>query len=390
MKQHGTLFAILFTWRKGSAIYNLFSIKRKIRRWRSYAGIFHLLSLIVAVMFCGWYLPQQKNGRPFQSSVEMQRREENRQLLLEALDRLARFEKYFYELNGRYTRDLSRLQLPSKLSMGSVEEIKRNYEISVLEMQPNRFLLLATGIGSHDRVTIDERHRVNANFSVPMPSKSYLLEEADRMLRLKELGKAAEEGFYSRFWQVQYSESFSWYAIGLKPPVKGEKRILLTARPSSLRVPSSTDSNVENDGKTLAKLEWKEDLDIHDVHDWLGAAKLAQHVFLKEYGSYANRWDDLDRVSDYHFSERMRLVKNIRVHPIELPSDGTGFRIVMEGTSGDLMGEQFLLDSGGQVRQVRYTEALIQQLQKSTNFLENSFNFQIKPMNEDPKFLSRP
>jgi hypothetical protein len=125
---------------------------------------------------------------------------------------------------------------------------------------------------------------------------------------------------------------------------------------------------------------FKENLSPNDVEEWLENARLAQHVYLKERGHYAKRWEQLDQVSDYHFLERMKLAKNIRVHPIELESDEREFHLTLEGTSGDLMGEKFVMDLTGSMRQVRYTEALIHQLQEGTNLLESAFR--INPVEE--------
>src|SRR5690606_34352941 len=106
------------------------------------------------------------------------------------------------EINGRFTRDISRLALPDQLSSGKRELLERDYEISVLEVRPNRFMLLATGITSSDRITIDESHRLNANFILPAPSRDYLLQEADRLLRLRAHGLPAEGGAFSRYWDL--------------------------------------------------------------------------------------------------------------------------------------------------------------------------------------------
>jgi hypothetical protein len=124
---------------------------------------------------------------------------------------------------------------------------------------------------------------------------------------------------------------------------------------------------------------FKEVLGAGEVVEWLNAAHLAQHVHLRERGRFARRWEELDNISDYHFADRMKSVKNVRVHPIGLESNG--YQLTLEGTSGDLLGEQFVMDQSGSVRQVRYTETLIQQLQETTNILEN---FQINPIVEDP------
>lgn len=375
----------------------MFTVRERIRRWKAYSGVFHLLTVAALVVTSLWVLPSWR-GR--WAGAEFADRQETRQLLLEALDKVVRYEKYFRELNGRYTRDLSRLSLPSTLSSGSMEELKRRYEISVLELHPNRFLVLATSLTGTDRVTIDERHRVNANFVLPPPSRTYLIEEADRLLRLKQAGREAEEGMYLRYWRLASGDQDEWFAVGQKNPVIGEKRGLFgERRPATifsavgehLRNRLAPESLVAERSVAAvpAKSLFKENLEASDVNEWLASARQAQHVFRREKGRYAHKWEELDAVSDYRFSERLKIARNVRVQPIEVLAGETGFRVTIEGTSGDLMGEQFVIDQDGAVRQVRYTEALIQQLQQTTNLLENTFHFQIKPL-DDPSQRGQP
>jgi hypothetical protein len=377
----------------------LFSARQRIRRWKSIAGGFHLLSVAACVFCLLWALPMVASKSDFELTQEWKEQQENRQMLVEALDRLVRYEHYFHDINGRFTRDLARLELPSRLASGDLEQLRRSFEISVIEVQPKRFLLLATGVKNTDRVTIDESHRLTANFPVPPPTRAYLLEEADRLLGLKAQGIEAEDGLFTQYWQITREEQ-TWAAIGAKQPVVGERRELqgehaleTIFEQVSERVkgqmglpkaggvvegpaPASVDgadarASSELDGTTASL--FKEVLTPSDVQEWLEAARLAQHVHKREHGHYAKRWEQLDAVSDYHFAERMRAVKNIRVHPIELSGDEREFHFTLEGTSGDLMGEQFVMDRTGSMRQVRYTEALIHQLQEGTNLLENAF-----------------
>jgi hypothetical protein len=144
-------------------------------------------------------------------------------------------------------------------------------------------------------------------------------------------------------------------------------------------MPADITGSLDSPGESL----FKEVLAPTDVQEWLESARLAQHVHKREHGHFAKRWEQLDSVSDYHFAERMKAVKNIRVHPIELSNDEKEFHFTLEGTNGDLMGEQFVMDRTGSMRQVRYTDALIHQLQEGTNLLENTFHFQINPIVDD-------
>ncbi|MGZ3711255.1 MAG: hypothetical protein ACXVBE_05840 [Bdellovibrionota bacterium] len=385
---------------------DLFSVRDKIRRWKSLSGIFHLLSVSLLVLSLLWTLPRFAEKSVLQVSEELKLRESRRQLLVEVLDKTVRYEKYFGETHGRFTRDLSRLLLPGHYASGSREEIQQSYEISVLETLPNRFIILATGIDSSDRITIDESHRLSANFVLPPPARAYLLEEADRILRLRAQGLEPESGLYSRYWNIERSGDEHpgvFTAFGTRTPVLGEKRELEgQSEPNSIfaavseqvkqRMGMATErglaSLARNEG-LLPSSPYKENLGVQEVREWLEAGRFAQEIYRREKGEIARRWEDLDLVSDFHFADRMRAVKNIRVHPVDVGADRKTYRLTLEGTAGDLMGEQFVVDQEGVVRQVRYTEALIQQLQETTAILQNTFSFQINPVVGDstPKTL---
>jgi hypothetical protein len=369
----------------------IFSSRERIRRWKSVAGVLHLVTVSSLVLSLLWILPRVAAKSPLLLGQEMQQQTERRQLLIEALDKMARYERYYNEIHGRFTRDISRLSIPEKLSAGKREFLEREYEISVLEARPNRFILLATGIHSSDRVTIDESHRLNANFVLPAPSRDYLFQEADRLLRLRAHGLPAEGGLFARYWDFATDEARDWVAVGVRTPVLGVKRGMEgegNSLFSSVREQVQNRMGAESTREPAATKDpsrFKESLDARDVTEWLNSAHLAQHVHLREKGRFARRWEELDTVSDYHFSDRIRAVRNLRVHPIEMANGG--YQLTLEGTSGDLLGEQFVMDQSGSVRQVRYTEALIQQLQETTNILEN---FQINPIVEDPANAEHP
>lgn len=366
------------------------SSRSRIRRWRAASGVFHLLSVAGFCLALLWAAPRLGAEDSVRIGEEMKERLEARQLLLEALDKLARYERYYFEVHGRYTRDLNRLALPVHFASGRREQLLRSYELSVMEAQPNRFTLLATSLDGSDRVTIDENHRLHANFVLPPPARAYLVEEADRLMRLRAVGVPAMEGLYGRYWRVRESEvPGEWVAEGLRGPVAGERRVSqperglasifasvsqqVKQRMGGGKLPSEAQLMSASAAAPSAGTSAKE-LSAQDVSEWLEAARLAQHVYRRERGAYARRWEDLDGVSGYGFSERMRAAQNVRVRPIEF-AEGS-YLLSIEGTAGELLGEQFVLDASGGVKQVRYTETLINQLQQTTNLL----NFQINPI----------
>ncbi len=82
-----------------------FRIRARIRRWRFWGSLFHLGTLLLAVVALALSLP--KSGVLL--GGESVRQAELRQELMQYLDRLVRYEHYYRELNGRFTRDLTRL-----------------------------------------------------------------------------------------------------------------------------------------------------------------------------------------------------------------------------------------------------------------------------------------
>lgn len=355
----------------------LFSVRQRLKRWKLIAGSFHLITLSLFVMVLAWVLPQWSGARGGAlGSFALGAQTEKRQLLIEALDKLARYQKYHFETNGRYTRDISRLALPDALASGSYSQLTREYEISVLELWPNRFLLLASGITSSDRVTVDDRNRITANFVLPSPSRAYLLEEADRMVRLKSEGREFLESYASRFWKVSKDEAAGWVALGERAPVLGERRENAPSREVA-SIFSAVSEQLRNRVGDAQGPKEQNRVNAAEVLDWLTKAHQAQHIHFREKGRYAAKWEDLDKFSSFGFG-KLREAKNIRISPLEVSA--AGYRMVVEGTEGELMGEQFLADQSGAVRQVRYTEALINQLQKTTDLLGS---FQINPIKEE-------
>ena len=274
----------------------IFSARQRIRRWKSVAGAFHLLSVAGFVLCILWALPFVAAKSDLEITQEWKERQDARQMLMEALDRLVRYQHYFHDINGRYTRDLSRLSLPPRLASGDLEQLRRFYEISVIETQPKRFLLLATGVRNTDRVTIDESHRLNANFAVPPPTRAYLLEEADRLLGLRAQGLDTQEGVFSQYWQISRgADELGWVALGVRQPVMGERREFdgdralasifqevservkskmnggpspASTGPATASPPDSKDS--DQPGESL----FKEVLAPTDVQEWLESARL--------------------------------------------------------------------------------------------------------------------
>lgn len=381
----------------------VFGVRERWRKIRAWDGVFHLLSLSVGVLIVLAIYPGMpgdgnKAAVDFVDGFSQVSRSQNiRQLLVEALDKIIRYENYYKDIHGHYTRDLSRLGLPDRLSTGSFDDVRRVYEVAVVELTSNRVVVMANGADSaqekmltrFDRMTMDERHRISANFVMPPPSRAYLYEEADRMLGLQLSGKSRLDSVVANFWNIEsHGEGITDItAVGQKNPVLGVKRSLNTMGKAITLFDSVhgvlSGKNMGHATRNLAMIssEEKEKNNSNqvrraaDVRALLRDVYQAQYIHKRERGTYAKRWEDLDAIAGFHFQEEKNLSSNLRFQPIEVNEQG--YQITIEGTSGDLMGEQFQMSQNGSIRQVRYTDALIQQLQHSTAILENTFKFQI-------------
>jgi len=371
----------------------IFIIKDWRKKIRSWDGIFHLFSVTCLILITLSFYPGNRNitdSPLFQDAADVSQAMQVRQKLVEALDKIIRYQNYYKEIHGSFSRDITRLGIPENLSSGTMDEVRRVYEISVLEIAPQRVLLLATGVNQGknrsitrmDRVTMDERHRFNANFILPPPSRSYLYEEGDRLLRLKLSGNSYIDSVYSSYWQLENSKDLATIAvIGKKNPVLNERRsfsdtTLFENVREQLRGRNLDESNRFPAAISLPNSAFgTKKLRAEDVRALLLEAHQAQHIYKRERGFYTRKWEDLDAVTGFQFLDKKQKAANIRFQPIQLAENG--YQIILEGTSGELLGEQFQIDQNANVRQVRYTDTLIQQLQKSTEFLESTFKFQI-------------
>ncbi len=381
---------------------DLFANRDRFRQARTWGGVLHLASVALAVIVLVLAYPRTIE-RSIASRDQETRATEVRRALIEALDRVVRYEHYHHEVYGRFTRDLYRLGLPEKLSDTTLDEIRRYFEISVIESSPSHVLVAATGLGfsarelslTGDRVIIDEHFRVQASFPLPEPSRSYLLEEADRKIRHQLQGKGHYEGVYADYWKVERAKDTEAgiVAVGKRAPVLGEihswiepvgaREISSVARPEIFQsVRDRLRSRVLPAESSEKSTPYVRDFRADDVRAWLEQVRLAQHIYRREFGRYARRWEDLAAVSDILTPNGSGFAPNLRVLPIEVSGREQVYRVTVEGKVGDLLGEQFVLDNTGAVRQLRYSDALAHQLQESTKMLKDTLNFKIEELPE--------
>lgn len=359
--------------------------RAQIKTLRTWGSLSHLFSIVVLILGAVMLLPVGDGGVSGLANQETQV-VQRRQLLLEGLDKIVRYQHYYRELQGGFTRDLARLGMPLLLSHGDFNELHADYEVSVLEASDKRLIVLAAG--KNDRVTMDDRYRVTANFILPPAHKKYLLEEADRILQLSSFGQTNSLGLYTNYWKAEArseSEGLVWSVVGQRAPVVGQR---LELRQSDGRGPASIFSDVGT--KLRSKLGEQSEvgkaellLTTSQVRTWLQRLHLAQHIYKRENGVYASTFEQLASRSSF---DLQKYSGALRVSPIEISP--TGYRVSAEGLTGDILGEQFVMDQTGQVKQIRYTESIISKLQESSQILQGALPFQITEVgSETPAIL---
>lgn len=319
-----------------------------------------------------------------------------RQALLEALDYYVRYQQYYREVYGRFSRDLAELGVPDMLALGSLEEVRRNYEISVLEASSKRLVILATaqpgaavapGTRS-DRITVDERFRLNANFQLPPLAKKYLLTEADRGLSLRFKGREALLGLSADYWSFepkQEAEKIRWSAVGKQGPVLGNLRH--HANPSLperglASVFTRVSRHLGGTKRSIAANEEHAELGVRQIRYLLADARLAQHIHLRERGFYAEDWQALDQVTSFRIVERLDRSPNLSREPIELLRNSS-FELRLKAISGPLLGEVFSMGLSGELKQIRFTDVLVKKLNESSKILQGTaVGFQISEIKD--------
>jgi hypothetical protein len=353
--------------------------RSRIKTMRTWGSICHMFSIVILILGAVIVLPVVDGGMVGIVNLDSQV-VSRRQMLLEGLDKIVRYQHYYRETQGGFTRDLARLGLPKVLSQGDFSQVHASYEVSVLEASDKRLVILATG--KNDRVTMDERFRISANFILPPANKKYLLEEANRMLQLSAIGQEHAQGLYTSYWKLEsrpLAEGRGLSIVGIHTPVVGDRHEL--DRPEGRALASIfNDVGDKLRNKFAAKsFQPKQNLqlDASHVRDWLRRIYLAQFNYKKETGFFATSIEELDLSGDLQ-----KYANVVRILPIEI--NATGYRVSLEGLSGSILGEQFVLDQTGQVKQIRYTETIISKLQESSQILQGALPFQITEVGSEP------
>ncbi len=363
-------------------------------------AVFHLSAIVGVILVSAFYYPMQarsmqKIGSGSEESLRL------RQLLVEVMDYSVRYQRYYREVYGRYAREFEGLGIPEQLSIGTLSEIRRYYEISFIESDPKRLMVLASAKPNHpsglglegDRLIIDENYRINGNFPVPHPSKKFLAEESDRVLQLRIRRRQAEIGLAKSYWKFEprfEGERAKWIAVGIKAPVNGMQRLpsIIPAEPAESRSIASIFHQVKRHlSARVAKKDRtneatnEQEFGSNEIHFLLSDARLAQHIHFREAGIYSSDWPSLDRYSSFRIEERAKASSNVDLNEIELTPDG--FLLKIKITRGELIGELFSMNEIGELKQIRYTDILVGELQQPTGIRKEEFGFQISEVSRD-------
>lgn len=358
----------------------------------------HLIAVLVVLAVTAMNPPALNNSSGPAANAQSEESTRIRQLLLEALDHYVRFQHYHREVYGRFSRDLRSLGVPLTLPSGSTEELRHFYEISVSEADSKRFLILANaqpGLSPElqlrgDRVTVDERYRLNANFTIPPLNKKYLIQTADRILDLKLRGRVAEMGIAAEYWRFEQKQELDrsrWVAVGRRGSAVGTLRQASFEREPERSVASifqqvrrRLNQPVQNKTADKGEAENNRDLDIRSLNFLLNDARFAQYIHYRERGVYTEQWGDLDQVAGFQIEERVRSSTNISQEPIELVPGG--FVIRLKATRGALLGEVFAINELGAVKQIRFSDVLVKELKDTASLLGNPTRFQISEVHQ--------
>lgn len=359
-----------------------------------------VLILIASSVAIRW--PQGEHTKTEQAESEEVLRA--RRLLLQTANKIVRYQHYYREVYGRFTGDLRSLGIPNDLVGGTVDEIRKNYEIFIELRSGQRFSVRARGRPLYGRLfqteqevlRMDQDFSIHANFPVPNLGREFLVQEADRVLRLKERNREAVVGIAQNYWMFlkegKQNEA-SWKATGIRGRVIGATReksrklasldfrsenSLFSKITSHLRDEDNTGGFASSSPSTIVV---QEAISLQGIYRFLELARYSQHVYFREFGHHAVTWEDLDEYVSFNLVAQGNSYNNASLEPVELSRND--FRMRVRGTSGDILGEVFSVDKFGNIEQIRYTDVIVERLRATTEFLSNPNRFQISEVPDE-------
>ena len=233
-----------------------------------------------------------------------------RQDLIESMNQIVSFEKYYHSVYGHYT------QLLKKIGYTVPNSLSEIYDIRVAEGAADRLLVSAFS-EVHGKIvdiaSMDQDFQLHTNFELPPPRIESLKSYAQKQMRLiKNLspGQRLEEqgvfkGFFTYSVQLSSKNEQSVIAKGTKNPVKGVTLELESSLESESLPPNENqsilsgnwDNGVLDHQAFLRTGQVNEDSLIHLQEETF----LAQKIFYGEMGRYAKDWLELSKVVHFDF-----------------------------------------------------------------------------------------
>ncbi len=238
------------------------------------------------------------------TSTRLSPTEVSRQELVELLDRIVGYERYFHSVYGHYTKFLNRV------GVWIPRSVQDHYEIRVIEATPGHLLVNAVSEQNGktiDLVSIDQDYRLRSNFQLPVVRLDYLKVHAIkhlRVLRSSSQPDSIEEaglftGFFAYSSELDSKGRRTARALGVRAPVLGVRLELGAGEAFDAEVAlekiitqgyeETLTGNLPSSSSAQATPE--------EVY-------LAQKIFKGELGRYAKSWEELLMVTDFRFEDK--------------------------------------------------------------------------------------
>jgi hypothetical protein len=250
---------------------------------------------VVALLLSGlaWWSAQLEQQKSLGVSKQAQNQQViRRQDLLETLDRVVAYERYYHSVYGHFTKLLNRIGYTPP------DKVSDFYDIRVAEASLERLLVTAVSEENgraFEIISVDQDYQVHANFEFPLPRADYLKTQAMKHLRaLKSLPMiqgVPEPGVFKEYFQYSLNNDSNGqkvvYALGVRAPVLGVRLDLPEAFQASQEIGEEKPPTGEMLSVNSSSLEQE--------------AYLAQKIYLGEMGRYAHTWSELSKIVHFRF-----------------------------------------------------------------------------------------
>lgn len=283
---------------------------------------FFIIFIILSIAAIGWWgkcVPGASSSEEFSRSqvthteqgldIELSN-ESLRRELLEVLDRLVTYERYYRSIYGRFTKMVSRVGLTIPL------RLTQAYQIQVIEATTDQLLISAfteSGNEKLEQVSIDQNYEVRANFKIPMPRADYLRVQAIKHLRqLRDLNigqKIEERGIFKGYFRFEVRKDSEnrrvAFAVGVRPPVVGMQleQGPMQGNDHVQVMDPQLDSSDFAEMENLLAIGQGTGVDVMSPDE---VERLAQQIFYGEMGRYARTLTELSRIANFHFAQNKK------------------------------------------------------------------------------------